>query len=175
MIDEYNGEFNDEDFWREVVATAKKGAEDADAGASIVMKFLEQAGLSIRDLGGDLTGISRDIASASEESINGLAATMNTWSYYVSYVPQIAQNVAALRAILEGGVTPIQSGQGVTDLVTLQNQSLTHLQDISRHTAETVTECQRIAERCTAMAEDIHRVVVPKGTKGNYAVQTQVS
>lgn len=174
MIDEMGDEdFYSQDFWREVTEKAKQGVKDADAGASTLMKFLEGAGISIRDLGGDLTGISRDIASASEESINGLAATMNTWSYYVSYVPQIAQNVAALRAILEGGVTPIQSGQGVTDLVTLQNQSLTHLQDISRHTAETVTECQRIAERCTAMAEDIHRVVVPKGTKGNYAVQTQ--
>ena len=176
MIDEMGDEdFYSQDFWREVTEKAKQGAKDADAGASTLMKFLEGAGISIRDLGGDLTGISRDIASASEESINGLAATMNTWSYYVSYVPQIAQNVAALRAILEGGVTPIQSGQGVTDLVTLQNQSLTHLQDISRHTAETVTECRRIADRCTAMAEDIHRVVVPKGTKGNYAVQTQVS
>lgn len=175
MIDEYEGDFDDENFWREVVETAKKGAEDADTGATIVMKFLEQAGLSIRDLGSDLTGISRDIASASEESINGLAATMNTWSYYVSYVPQIAEHVAAMRAILESGGNPIQSGQGVTDLVTLQNQSLTHLQAINQHTAETVTECRRIAERCTAMAEDIHRVVVPKGTKGAYGIQTYIS
>lgn len=176
MIDEMgDDDFYSEDFWREVAEKARKGTKDADAGASTMMNFLEKAGISIRDLGGDLTGISRDIANASEESINGLAATMNTWSYYVSYVPQIAQNVAALRAILEGGVTPIQSGQGVTDLVSLQNQSLTHLQAINQHTAETVTECQRIAERCTAMADDIHRVVVPKGTKGNYALQTQVS
>lgn len=175
MIDEMDdGDFYSEDFWREVAAKAEQGAKDADAGAQTMMKFLEQAGLSIRDLGGDLTGISRDIAGASEESINGLAATMNTWSYYVSYVPQIAQNVATLRAILEGGGAPIQSGPGVTDLVTLQNQSLTHLQAINQHTAETVTECRRIAERCTAMAEDIHRVVVPKGTKGAYSMQVQM-
>ena len=176
MIDEMDDDdFYSEDFWREVSEKAAQGAKDADAGATIVMKFLEQAGLSIRDLGGDLTGISRDIASASEESINGLAAGINTQNYYMSYVPQIAEHVAAMRAILEGGGAPIQSGQGVTDLITLQNQSLTHLQAINQHTAETVTECRRIAERCTAMAEDIHRVVVPKGTKGNYAIQTQVS
>lgn len=176
MIDNMDDDdFYSEDFWREVSEKAAQGAKDADAGASILMNFLEKAGISMRDLGGDLTGISRDIASASEESVNGLAATMNTWGYYVSYVPQIAENVAALRAILEGGSAPIQSGQGVTDLVTLQNQSLTHLQAINQHTAETVTECRRIAERCTTMAEDIHRVVVPKGTKGNYAIQAQVS
>ena len=176
MIDKVQeNDWESQDFWRKVVAEAEKGAENAQNGATVVMKFLEQAGLSIRDLGGDLTGISRDIASASEESINGLAAGINTQNYYISYVPQIAEHVAAMRAILESGGAPLQSGQGVTDIVALQNQSLTHLQAINQHTAETVVECRRIAERCTAMADDIHRVVVPRGQKSAFGIQTYMS
>ncbi|MCM1216510.1 MAG: tape measure protein [Alistipes sp.] len=162
----------------EIMAQIPTYVDAVDKSLQGGMEALKAAGFdinSLRDTTNALTGISRDIAGASEESINGVAAGINTANYYISYVPQIAQNVAAMRAIMEGNYTPVQSGPGVADIMALQNQSLTHLQAIDRHTAETVTECQKIAERCTAMAEDIHRVVVPKGTKGSYAVQTQIS
>ncbi|MCM1301916.1 MAG: tape measure protein [Bacteroides cellulosilyticus] len=162
----------------EIMAQIPTYVDAVDKSLQGGMEALKAAGFdinSLRDTTNALTGISRDIAGASEESINGVAAGINTANYYISYVPQIAQNVAAMCAIMEGNYTPVQSGPGVADIMALQNQSLTHLQAIDRHTAETVTECQKIAERCTAMAEDIHRVVVPKGTKGSYAVQTQIS
>lgn len=164
-------DFQDPEFWSSVADIMAQGIEDADKGAQTLAHFLEQAGISLRDSGGELTGISRDIASASEESINGLAAGINTQNYYISYVPKIAEHVAAMRMILESGYAPVVNNPGMVDLITLQNESMNHLAAINQHTAETVTECRRIAERCTAMAEDIHRVVVPKGSKGTHGVQ----
>lgn len=169
MIDDMGEQdFYSQDFWRRVVAEAEKGADAANAGATTMMKYLENAGISMRDLGTDLTGISRDIASASEESINGLAAGINTQNYYIA---QQLTEVRAIRAFLESGGMAGGGASGYADLVTLQNTAMGHLQSINQHTAETVVECRRIAERCTAMASDIHKVVVPRGTKGAHGIQ----
>lgn len=169
MIDKMGEQdFYSQDFWKRVVAEAEKGADAANAGATTMMRYLEGAGISMRDLGTDLTGISRDIASASEESINGLAAGINTQNYYIA---QQLTEVRAIRAFLESGGMAGGGASGYADLVTLQNTAMGHLQSINQHTAETVVECRRIAERCTAMAADIHKVVVPRGTKGAHGIQ----
>lgn len=112
---------------------------------------------------GDLTGISRDIASASEESINGLAAGINTQNYYMSFVPQIAEHVTAIRQFMERGVaavTPVSVSAGWTDW---QQQAMDNYNAIARNTAETVAECRRSAAACEAFAADIHRIIKVKG------------
>ena len=63
---------------------------------------LAGAGINLRQQAGQFTGISRDIAGASEESILGLAAAVNTANYYISHVPTISENVAAIREYLTG-------------------------------------------------------------------------
>lgn len=119
-----------------------------------------------------LTGISRDIASASEESINGLAAGINTQNAYISYVPTIAEHVAAMRIMMEREYsTTLSINDDAAGWTDWQKQAMDNYIAIERNTAETVAECRRIAERCTAMAEDIHRVVVPKGSRGTHGVQ----
>lgn len=116
-----------------------------------------------------LTGISRDIATASEESINGLAAGINTQNYYISHVPGIAANVAAIKMMMEVD-TGLTANTGFADLILLQNQSLSHLQGIERYTSETAAECRRIALACEAEVKELKRVIVPKGVKGTHGV-----
>lgn len=93
------------------------GATEAiDRALSVLMSKLAAAGYNIRQSDSKFTGISRNIASATEESINGLAAGINTQNFYMSYVPTISQDVAAIRAALVGtsavseAVTPSQFG-----------------------------------------------------------------
>lgn len=141
-----------------------------DKGLQLAADNLEAAGVSFSSMreNGDFTGISRDIANASEESINGLAAGINTQNYYISHVPQIADNVAAIRVALESGASPM--GGSVGDLITLQNQAMGHLQGIERYTAEGVAECRRIAASCEEQVSQLRKVIVAKGGKTSHGV-----
>ena len=141
-----------------------------DKGLQLAADNLEASGVSFSSMreNGDFTGISRDIANASEESINGLAAGINTQNYYISHVPQIADNVAAIRVALESGASPM--GGSVGDLITLQNQAMGHLQGIERYTAEGVAECRRIAASCEEQVSQLRKVIVAKGGKTSHGV-----
>ena len=141
-----------------------------DKGLQLAADNLEAAGVSFSSMreNGDFTGISRDIVNASEESINGLAAGINTQNYYISHVPQIAGNVAAIRVALESGASPM--GGSVGDLITLQNQAMGHLQGIERYTAEGVAECRRIAASCEEQVSQLRKVIVAKGGKTSHGV-----
>lgn len=169
LIDQMDaGDFYSPDFWKRVSQTAAESIAAADQGASIMMNFLNQAGISMRDLGSDLTGISRDIASASEESINGLAAGINTQNFYIS---QQLTEVRLIRQLLENGASlPAGNSEGI-DILSLHNTAMTHLQSISQHTAETVTECRLIAARCQEQVDMLRRVIVPRGTPASHGIQ----
>ena len=52
-----------------------------------------------------LRGISKSIASASEEQITGLAAGINTQNFYMSFMPVISQNVEAILAAVKDAVS----------------------------------------------------------------------
>lgn len=73
-----------------------------DGSMNTLMNQLTAAGVNLRQQAGQFTGISRDIAGASEESILGLSAGVNTANFYMSHLPAIAENVAALRAYIVG-------------------------------------------------------------------------
>ena len=93
---------------------------------------LQAEGQSLRGGVGQFTGIKRDIAGASEESINGLAAGINTQNFYMSY---ISQNVAAILTYLTGGsVVAASTATGVAtdpykDAVLLNISSLPQMRD----------------------------------------------
>ena len=74
-----------------------------------MMNQLTSAGINLREQAGQFTGISRDIAGASEESITGLAAGINTQNFYISHIDA---NVAAILATLTGGAST--AGASVT-------------------------------------------------------------
>ena len=159
-------DFYSESFWRKVASTAKQGAEDADKGAQLAMKYLEQAGLSIRSMNSDFTGIAKNISSATSEEINRAAAIGNTLMYYVSPIPTISENVAMIRAIMEGRNTAVTAptvSKNIIDTTLLQNEAMNHLAMIERYTGET-------AIQLTAITSLLNRIVVNKG--GQFGVNS---
>lgn len=161
-------DFSSTAFWQQVVEKASKATQEIDSGANLLMNFLEQAGLSVRDLGSDMSGISRDIATASEESINGLAAGINTQNYYIS---QIHANVVQIVQMLYGG-TEIQKDSAYTDLIAMQNQYLSSLPTIAANTASTAERCERAALACEEIANNMKRVISARGTQSSHVVNT---
>lgn len=129
-------------------------------GLEVNAHLLESLGFNVRDLyatSDNLTGISRDIATASEKDINGLAAHMSTVEYYASTVPGMASDVAAIRVLLEGGAARTTAQDGAfspidyTPMFSVANQ---HLQSLPR-----------IEEQLGQIYTLLNRVMVAKGGK----------
>ena len=167
MIDNMgDGDFYSTDFWQRVMATMETATENGVVGAQNVMAMLEQMGINLRGLGGEMTGISRDIATASEESILGLAAGINTQNFYISQVPTKLDTIISL---LRGdGAMPQGSAITLQDVMIAQNQFLSHLPTIAQHTAETVAECKQIVVETRRTADALDRVIKPDGTRTTY-------
>ena len=167
MIDEMGeGDFYSPSFWQDVMATMQTATENGVVGAENVMAMLEQMGINLRGLGGEMTGISRDIATASEESILGLAAGINTQNFYISQVPTKLDTIIGL---LRGdGAMPQGSAMTLQDVMIAQNQFLSHLPTIAQHTAETVAECKQIVAETRRTADALERVIKPDGTRTTY-------
>lgn len=132
-------------------------------GLMVNAKHLEAVGVNIRDLystSDNLTGISKNIASATSEEINAAAAIGNTLMYYVSPIPRIDENLARVVAIMEGrgaSAIPQTTSAGWTDW---QQQAMDNYNAIARNTADTVIECRRAADACEKLA----RAVKTKGS-----------
>lgn len=142
-----------------------------DVGMINLMNALSQAGISVRGMGSELTGISKDIASASEESILGLAAGINTQNFYISQVPP---KLDVIIGLLQGGNLSQGSAITLQDLVTIQNQHLSHLPSIAQHTADTVAECKMIVAETRRTADALERVIKPRGTQATHTVNTSL-
>ena len=158
----------DPKFWQNLGTAVETATEDADVGATNAMRMLEAMGINIREMGAGLTGISKDIATASEESILGLAAGINTQNFYIS---QIHAAVLRIEMLMQSGGT----GVNVQDLITIQNQHLAHLPNIAANTASTLAECQAILVQVTAIATNLGRVIAPVGTPSTHQVHTTLS
>ncbi|MCM1066382.1 MAG: tape measure protein [Muribaculaceae bacterium] len=154
-------------------------ADTINRGLTVAAQQAEAAGVDIRNLfstSDGLTGISRDIATASEESINGLAAGINTQNFYISHVPAIAADVAAIRAALTASAPDysVEVNTGIVDLVSLQTQSLTQLQSIDRHAAEILTECRASAATCQEIAANLARVIKPRDVTPSHVLHVRM-
>lgn len=154
------------------IANSVPGAtQEINNAMTILMESLKNAGYDIRQQATGLTGISKDIATASEESILGLAAGINTQNFYIS---QIHANVAAILAKMGG--TPVASGGvDVKALVEIQNQHLAYLPVIAQHTADILVRCERAATACESMSRNIGRVIVPKGSQSSHQVSVTLN
>lgn len=158
----------DPKFWQDLGGEVEKATENADVGAANAMKMLESMGINIREIGSDLTGISKDIATASEESILGLAAGINTQNFYIS---QIHAAVLRMEMLMQNGNT----GVNIQDLVTIQNQHLAHLPNIAANTANTLAECRAILVQVTDIATNLGRVITSNGISSTHQVHTTLS
>lgn len=153
-----------------IAKLAEVAADNANVGMTNLMNALEKAGISTRDTATELSGISKDIATASEESILGLAAGINTQNFYIS---QIHANVALITQWVQSGGMATQ-GVNISDLITLQNQHLSHLPNIAANTAATLTECRSILAETRRVANSLDRVIKPKGTQSAYTLNASV-
>lgn len=105
------------------IASVTSGQIDViNESLSGVMEKLAGLGINMRGTGSTLTGISKDIAGASEESILGLAAGINTQNYYMSYMPTISQNVAAIVTLLGGENAVSQPGTTLPETSTFGDE-----------------------------------------------------
>ena len=143
-----------------------------DVGMTNLTNALSQAGISVRGMGSELTGISRDIATASEESILGLAAGINTQNFYISQVPP---KLDVIIGLLQGGNLSQGSAITLQDLVTIQNQHLSHLPSIAQHTADTVAECKQIVAETRRTADALERVIKPRGTQATHTLNATIN
>lgn len=147
----------------------------ANNSMEVLWNALEARGYDMKQLIGDvdtnLTGIKRDIASASEEQITGLAATMNTWSYYVSFVPGISTDVAAIRQVLENGVSAPIAASASGEWTDWQQQAMDQYMAIQRNTADTVVECRRIALACSEEVSLLKRVITNNPSTTAYGIK----
>ena len=154
------------------IANSVPGAtQEINNAMNILMESLKNAGYDIRQQTTGLTGISKDIATASEESILGLAAGINTQNFYIS---QIHANVAAILAKM-GGTPSASGGADVKALVEIQNQHLAYLPVIAQHTADILVRCERAATACESMSRNIGRVIVPKGSQSSHQLSVTLN
>lgn len=154
------------------IADAVPGAtQEINTAMTVLIEKLKGAGYDIRQQATGLTGIGKDIASASEESILGLAAGINTQNFYIS---QIHANVAAILAKM-GGTPSVSGGIDVKALVELQNQHLAYLPVIAQRTADILVRCERAATACESMSRNIGRVIAPKGSQSSHQVSVTLN
>lgn len=169
MIDNMSrDDLYDPKFWQNLGTAVESATEDADVGATNAMKMLEAMGINIREMGQGLTGISKDIATASEESMLGLAAGINTQNFYIS---QIHAAVLRMEMLMQSGGI----GVNIQDLVTMQNQHLANLPNIAANTANTLQECRAILVQVTSVADNLNRVITATGTSSTHQLHTTLS
>ena len=134
----------------------------ANNGMEVWWKAMEARGYDMKKLLGDTdidseyTGIAKNVAGATSEEINNVAAIGNTLMYYVSPIPRIDENLARVVAIMEGRVAALPTASGVTtgavdytDLFNTANQHLSSLPRMEQHLSEIHTM--------------LGRVIVPRG------------
>ncbi len=123
-----------------------------------LMNQLGAAGYNLRQGVGGFTGISRDIAGASEESITGLAAGINTQNFYMSL---ISQNVAAILAAMTGETVEGATGAAVPD--PYKEQVLTYMGSLPQ-----------MRDDMYAIRTLLERVIKPLGTNATHYVATRM-
>lgn len=124
-----------------------------NAAMTTLMNQLTAAGYNVRDKASQFTGIARDIAGASEESITGLAAGINTQNFYMMHIDQ---QVAAILATLTGGSVATADGSQVV-LDPYKEQMLAY-----------AAYLPMMHDNVAAMRSLLDKVIRPIGTSSNY-------
>ena len=153
-----------------IAAETEVATEKIDTAMQALMQRLAAAGINMRATGSDLSGISKDIAGASEESINGLAAGINTQNFYMSYMPAISATVDAILAAIGGSTGEnTAAGRAMARAASADNQPGQTFGD------ETFRgQMQRIDENISEIRYMLKSVITPKSANTNtHAVATK--
>jgi len=131
---------------------AKVAGDVMNQDLTNLMNALSAVGLNMRTMGSGLTGIAKDIQGASEESILGLAAGVNTQNFYLS---QINANVGVLVNAIANGASPASP---------VSFSALAMDDPMREHVSSINTNVMLIAERVESLESTLRKVVYPKGT-----------
>lgn len=107
-----------------------------------------------------MTGISRDIAGASEESILGLTAGINTQNFYMQHIDM---NVAMILAALTGGTTTAGSGTTGEYVDPYKDQMLAY-----------VGTLPQMRDEMASIRAMLERVIRPVGAAATYYVSARM-
>lgn len=163
-----NGKLTAED----IVEFAQKGqaiALDFDKWATMTAEQLKALGLDLRnasDKNDGLSGISKNIAQASEDQITGLAAGINTQNSYFAQTVVLTTGIYTLMQkwdLEKAGDGSITTSQ----LIGIQNSALVQLQAINANTMNTVGELQQIKE-------ELRSVIRPRGVAATKVMKTEL-
>lgn len=105
---------------------------------------LSAAGYNLRGTATNLTGISRDIAGASEESILGLSAAINTQNFYISRIPSIDEKMSQIITLMGGNVAQGGAPQAETPETDLKLQYLSYLPTMASDVNEILVNLKRV-------------------------------
>lgn len=154
-IDEYSkdGALTEKEI-ANIAAMSVAKTEEINTAMTALMERLTAAGVNIRATGSSLSGISKDIAGASEESINALASGINTQNFYMSYMPNIDRNVAAILVAIQGGTTPNTVASPQTTSVLFGDETFRG-------------QMSRIDENVAGIYQMIRSVITPKSANIN--------
>ena len=154
-IDEYSkdGALTEKEI-ANIAAMSVAKTEEINTAMTALMERLTAAGVNIRATGSSLSGISKDIAGAPEESINALASGINTQNFYMSYMPNIDRNVAAILVAIQGGTTPNTVAAPQTTSVQFGDETFRG-------------QMSRIDENVAGIYQMIRSVITPKSANIN--------
>ena len=159
------------EYWAGVAEELSSALGLSDSILEGIFAALEKAGMDLDASSGDLKGISKDAANASEESILGLSAGINTQN---SYISGIKGDTAQIVSILRGGGIEMSQGIDVAALITMQNGYLSTLPSIAMNTANTVVACKEIVTVTNDILERLDRVVKVKGSPSIFTLKTEL-
>lgn len=158
QIQEYS-ESGDELTAAEIADIAKSAPEYVNRinqAMQVLMQELASVGLNLRDKPGQFTGIARDIAGASEESITGLAAGINTQNFYISHIDQ---SVTSILTLLGGSANPSGGENAEPEMSPYQTQALQYMSSLPQ-----------MRDDMAAIRSLLDKVIKPTGTTSGYRV-----
>jgi hypothetical protein len=168
MVNNIN-DFYDYQTWSDVAGLMQTAVKNATYGAQTIAGFLEDAGINLRSTSSDLTGYSREIATASEESITGLTVATNTQNVYLSHVPNIDANVAIIANVLQNGNANNANNVDMAATLSLQTSYLSSLPAIAASSQIAAEQAKSAATSCKNLVDNFKRVIVTKGN--SYAIK----
>lgn len=123
-----------------------------------IANILRVYGIDLRDTASGLTGISKDIATASESSILGLAAGINTQNFYISNIySSVGQIVEMMQA---RGLSTATSGEGSVAGTVDYSQMLTTIADHTFSIAQDIASIKSTLNNVVAIVGQERRIKV---------------
>lgn len=135
----------------------------------VLLASLQAQGIDITKTAGKLSGTAKEVSNASEESIQGLAAGINTQNFYMS---GIYSTVNRIYAMMEANAIGVVSGNVTSTDNKLYETYFACLPRIESNTADMVAECKNMTNQCSKLVTEMQKVVKPKN--GGYRMNVSL-